>query len=482
MVRLKISHKIFITILMSISFVALVGFFAYRNLVQIRERLRFVEIADDLGNTILEVRRSEKNFFLYHDRESLLEINDYLQDIESVVTKMRAEIVPAVGAASFNSFRSGLTTYRRLTQQLIAQPQPPPELVNEIRQQGRALYNFTANVSARERERISVLIGSSRQILIYSLALFLVLGIVQGHFVARRIVVPLAELERTTKRISHGDFTPVEAPQRSDEIGSLMSAFNRMVTELKEGQDALLQSKKLAALGTLTSGVAHEINNPLSNISTSAQILAEEIEEGDLAFKRQLLANIAEQTNRARDIVRNLLEFSRKKQFQPEWVKVRDLIDSTLQLVRSQMPASIETEVVVREDVPPIEVDKRRLQQALLNIILNARDAMPFGGLLSIEATLTERGDKVQIDIADTGVGIAPEHLPKIFDPFFTSKQVGHGTGLGLSVSYGIIQQHQGTIVPWSKPGEGTSFRIILPLKAGLKANDEQQELSYLSG
>jgi two-component system NtrC family sensor kinase len=481
-VQLKISHKIIITILMSISFVALVGFFAYRNLVQVRERLRFVEIADDLGNTILEIRRSEKNFFLYHDRQSLLEINDYLQDIGTMVEKMRGEIIRAVGAASFRGFRDGLTAYRRLTEQLMARPEAPPELVNEIRQQGRKLYDFTADVSRRERERISVLIDSSRQILVYSLALFLALGLIQGHFVARRIVVPLAEIERTTQKISQGDFTYIRPVDRSDEIGSLMAAFNRMVKELQERQNALLQAKKLAALGTLTSGVAHEINNPLSNILTSAQILSEELEDGEIAYKRTLLKNIEGQSNKARDIVRNLLEFSRKREFKPEPVAVRELIESTLQLVRSHMRSDIELKTHVPEHIPVIEVDKRRVQQALLNVVLNAIDAMPHGGLLSIEAALTERGDKIQIDIADTGIGIPPEHLPKIFDPFFTSKEVGHGTGLGLSVSYGIIQQHQGTIVPWSRPGEGTSFRIILPIKAKLKASDGEGELPHLSG
>ncbi len=482
MVRLKISHKIIITILMAVSFVALVGWFAYRNLVQIKERLRFVEIADDLGNTILEIRRSEKNFFLYHDRQSLLEVNDYLQDIGSGVEKMHGEIVRAVGAVAFRDFRDGLKRYSLLTQQLMARPEPGPALVNQIRQQGRELYNFTSNVSLRERERVGVLIDSSRQILIYSLGLFLLLGLIQGHFVARRIVVPLAEIERTTKRISQGDFTPISTLDRSDEIGSLMAAFNRMVEELQEHQNQLLQAKKLTALGTLTSGVAHEINNPLSNILTSAQILSEELEEGEVAYKRQLLHNIEEQSHKVRDIVRNLLEFSRKRDFQPEPVGLRDLIESTFQLVRSQMPASIERQVHVPDGLPLIEVDKRRLQQAFLNIILNAIDAMPQGGTLRLEAALTERGDKVQIDISDTGRGISPEQLPKVFDPFFTTKDVGHGTGLGLSVTYGIIQLHGGTIVPWSRPGQGTSFRIILPIKAPLKVTDGQDKFSYLSG
>jgi len=107
---------------------------------------------------------------------------------------------------------------------------------------------------------------------------------------------------------------------------------------------------------------------------------------------------------------------------------------------------------------------------------------MPQGGVLTIEAGLTESGGKVQLDISDTGRGISPEHLPKIFDPFFTTKDVGHGTGLGLSVSYGIIQQHQGAIVPWSRPGEGTSFRIILPLEARPKETDGKDDFSYLGG
>jgi signal transduction histidine kinase len=255
-----------------------------------------------------------------------------------------------------------------------------------------------------------------------------------------------------------------------------------MVRELEEHQEQLLQARKLAALGTLTSGVAHEINNPLANILTSAQILSEELEDGGAAYKRKLLANIEEQTKRARDIVRNLLEFSRKRSFGLQKVKLADLIEATLMLVRGNAAKGIRFSVSAPESLPEVEVDKQRIQQALLNVVMNAVDSMPGGGNLAIEAGLAEEEGMVQITVSDTGTGILPEHLSKVFDPFFTTKEAGRGTGLGLSVSYGIIRQHHGRITVTSKPGEGTTFKILLPIEApsGLNGMETLQAIQSI--
>ena len=225
----------------------------------------------------------------------------------------------------------------------------------------------------------------------------------------------------------------------------------------------LVQTKKLASLGTLTSGVAHEINNPLNNISTSCQILIEELDSSDKDYLRKLLRNISVQADKARDLVRNLLEFSREKVFAVDRVRLRELVEDSLELVQSDLSSNVETSVQIADDIPDPMVDRSRLQQAFLNIILNAIHAMPDGGTLSVKAR-TEDGT-VFIDISDTGVGIPPENLNKIFDPFFTTKEVGQGTGLGLSVSYGIVKKHGGRLTVKSKEGKGTIFTIALPLE-----------------
>lgn len=221
----------------------------------------------------------------------------------------------------------------------------------------------------------------------------------------------------------------------------------------------------MAALGTLTSGVAHELNNPLSNISSSTQILMEELEENDLDFQRNLLVGIEGQVEKARDIVKSLLEFAREREFELTTVSLGDLVETTIKLIKGEIPAEVNIEV----DIPypiQLEADSRRLSQAVMNLILNGVQAMEgTGGLLVVRAYYSPAGRNVKIEVSDNGNGIPEENVAKIFDPFFSTKDVGRGTGLGLYVTYGIIQKHQGEISVSSRPDQGTTFTIILPLK-----------------
>jgi signal transduction histidine kinase len=221
----------------------------------------------------------------------------------------------------------------------------------------------------------------------------------------------------------------------------------------------------MASLGTLTSGVAHELNNPINNISTTIQILLEELEEGDTEYQRMQLEEVERQVERARDIVRALLEFSRETDFSIQQVFLQDLIENTLKLIRGEVPADVEVET----DLPPdiqIALDPRTIQQVLINLIINGIQAMPDGGRLQIRGFESPVDKGVCIQIQDMGIGISPDDLPKIFDPFFSTKEVGHGTGLGLSVSHGIVKKHGGRIDVQSVPGEGTTFTIFLPARS----------------
>jgi signal transduction histidine kinase len=257
------------------------------------------------------------------------------------------------------------------------------------------------------------------------------------------------------------------------EIRSLLTAFNRMTKELQMRQHQLVQSEKLAALGTLLSGVAHELNNPLSNISTSAQILGEEIEEDNVEFKKNLIGQIEIQSDKARDIVRTLLEFSRIKEFKKEKLFLKKLVEETILLIRGHAPSEVVIAVDIPEDLSII-VDKQRMQQVLLNLIKNGIDAVQGNGHIWISALGTGCGtglDEVEILIEDDGPGIDAEHVNRIFDPFFTTKDVGKGSGLGLFIVHDIIEWHGGSISVDSRPGLGTTFIIWLP--------GEQQEHGY---
>jgi hypothetical protein len=232
------------------------------------------------------------------------------------------------------------------------------------------------------------------------------------------------------------------------------------VTDRVKLEDQLQQSDKLSSIGLLAAGVAHEVNTPLAGISSYTQMLLGQFAEGDP--KQRVLQKIHAQTQRASDIVNNLLNFSRTSGADFAPLDVNRVLEDTLQLLEVQMRRS--ELVVVRtfaEDLPEAYGNAGKLQQVFMNLILNARDAMPSGGELAIE---TEAADHMLVvRVRDSGIGIAPENITKIYDPFYTTKGVGQGTGLGLAVSYGIVQEHSGRIFVESSPGQGTTFTIKLP-------------------
>ncbi|MEK7406230.1 MAG: ATP-binding protein [Acidobacteriota bacterium] len=233
------------------------------------------------------------------------------------------------------------------------------------------------------------------------------------------------------------------------------------VTERAELERRLVQADKLSSIGLLAAGVAHEVNTPLAVISTYAQMLARQISGDD--EKTRLLEKIARQTFRASEIVNSLLSFSRTSTTAFDELDLNRVIRETLVLVEHQMEKTgIRLQLDLEEQLPAVKGNAGKLQQVFLNLFLNARDAMEEGGVLTIRTR--HQGARAGVEIADTGRGIPPEHLPRIFDPFFTSKAGRKGTGLGLSVTYGIVREHGGDIEVESRPGEGTSFRLRFPL------------------
>jgi len=236
------------------------------------------------------------------------------------------------------------------------------------------------------------------------------------------------------------------------------------ITERVELEAQLSQADKLSSIGLLAAGVAHEVNTPLAVISSYAQMLSKQL-QGDQQ-KSGLLEKITRQTFRASEIVNNLLNFSRTSGTEFTSVDVNKIIHDTLALLEHQLKTSkIHVENSLSEQLPPISGNAGRLQQVFLNLFLNAKDAMTNGGTLRIA---TANGEYVSVVVSDTGSGIAQEHIHRIYDPFFTTKTAREGqprgTGLGLSVTYGIIQEHAGKIRVESRPGEGTTFYVDFPL------------------
>jgi signal transduction histidine kinase len=250
-----------------------------------------------------------------------------------------------------------------------------------------------------------------------------------------------------------------------NEIHHLVAAINRMVGELEKRREQLVQSRKIASIGTLTAGIAHEINNPINNISLILESLSEGENEMDDAERRRLYQEAMDQADRASEIVKNLLEFSRASHPRMEETRIDEVVDKTFRLVKNEMDLHhIRFVKEVKSDFHPIRLDKSGLQQVLLNLFMNGIQAMEKGGELKVVIRSTESGSEARIDVLDTGPGIAPEHLNQIFDPFFTTKKVGVGTGLGLSVSYNIIKKNGGRMEVDSRPGQGARFSIFLPI------------------
>lgn len=248
------------------------------------------------------------------------------------------------------------------------------------------------------------------------------------------------------------------------ENSRLYANLKLQMTELKQAQAQLIQSAKLAAIGELAANIAHEINNPLTSVLGFASYLAERLQPSDPT--REELNLILEEATRARDIVRDLLDFSRRREFTPEPTDINTVLEQTAAMVRRQgVVDSIDLKELYASGLPQVQVDASRMKQVFLNIINNALYAMPNGGTLTLRTSAADNA--VMVEIIDTGTGIAPEHLDRIFDPFFTTKPEVSGTGLGLSVSLGIVQAHGGSIEVKSGAGKGSTFIVKLPVKGG---------------
>ena len=334
----------------------------------------------------------------------------------------------------------------------------------------------------RERVAVSSMLHTSQVAAVGFLALMLLVMVLFGGFVIRAVVRPLDRFMEYVTRIGAGNYEPIRPARRyRDEFTRLAFAFNRMLGEVLTRQEQLVQSGKMAAVGTLTSGIAHELNNPLNNIGLTTEALLEDFEAYDDDDRRRMLGQIYTQVERASATVKNLLDFTRKDRSAFTTLDATDAVRSAVRLVSNEaMLGRVTWRLELDGALPPVRGNPHDLQQVFVNLFLNAIQAMPEGGEIGVE-TRPEDDGFVRIDVSDTGVGIEPEHLEEIFDPFFTTKEPGEGTGLGLSVSHSIVEKHGGRIAVESEPGKGTTFSVYLPTAERAPRDTEtSHELQYL--
>ncbi len=289
-----------------------------------------------------------------------------------------------------------------------------------------------------------------------------VLGILNANRIERDDPFGAVDLRSATifgSQIAQALFNSKLFKELEDKASRLEEAYAR----LEEAQKQLVQTEKLAAIGQLAAGVAHELNNPLTGILGFAQLLLQE--EGLTSQQREDLESIYKQSQRCRTIIQNLLQFSHRKDPRMEPIDLSPLIDDTLRLVQYDFKTSgVDIQVKIPKNLPKILADPNQLQQVFLNLLTNARQATDQKKGARIHVLVEAKEGALVVVFRDNGIGISPENVGKIFDPFFTTKPVGKGTGLGLSITYGIIQQHKGTIRAESELGQGTSFIITLPV------------------
>ena len=315
--------------------------------------------------------------------------------------------------------------------------------------------------------------------LVASVAL-LVLMSVLAALTARRFTGPLVRMARATEKIATGDFRVFVPVKRGDEIGDLARSLNSMSSELlrrdrrlHEAQEALVASEKMAAFGQLSAGIAHEVKNPLAGILGFCELATRKVKPEDPISR--YLSMIEKETRRCNDIIQNLLKFARREKMEMAPIDINAVVADTFKLVNHQLGLkSIHVDVELFPKLPRVNGNANQLQQVLLNLGINAGDAMPNGGSLKMTTQPVMGPDgrvDVEIRVTDSGTGIPPEVKAKIFDPFFTTKEPGKGTGLGLSVSYGIVRDHGASINVESEVGNGTTFVLVFP---GLEEDEAQ--------
>jgi two-component system NtrC family sensor kinase len=461
------------------------------NMYSVENRMRWLEIVNEYVVEIDQTRRFEKNYFLYGTNlndamENAFQANDLLGRNSEEISKLLGEEGQAVILQDIKEYEGLLQRLEKLEQKGTRDAEyqrVKHEIEPQLRKYGHQLLSYGQDLMRREKKSLTDAIARSRYITIYALIILLIFLGSYAFFLASRLLRSIKRFSTYAQRIASGDYTPI-MPARSyrDEFTELALALNRMIQDLENREAVLIQSHKMRAVGTLTAGVAHELNNPLNNITMTADMLLEDYDTLSDAERKEMIGDVVKEAGRCKKIISNLLDFARESGSQLEPLDLVHLLKETINLASNQIKLSgIKIEFQTADNLPRVHGDSQQLEQVFLNLILNSIDASPKGSKIQVIIVPADDPHYLAVKIIDFGSGIPQHILSSIFDPFFTTKGKGKGTGLGLSVSQGIVAKHGGRIRVSSQEGAGSSFTVTLPVttipaEIGARADLHQEQ------
>lgn len=520
---MSLKKKIVLSFFISAFIIAVLAAFEYFSFVEIKKEIRYLEITDTISRKSLQLRRHEKNYFLYSPQKKAEEsaaVHAYLAELNDTLVKN-----PGIDRSDRISLRNRINEYERrfasievevtrLTDILefvktkygrneikyislveatfIERPAQAADFLEKVfflprghvlltglrvldadilalRKTGEEILVISKDLDKIAREKAETVIRVSQVAILIIFPIFFIVGIGMLFFISSNVVRRLMLLINVMERTGQGSYPHLSIPSAQgnshDEVGLLIDRFNTMedqlaerAAEIERKNKELMQTKKLAAIGTLAAGVAHELNNPLNNIYLSAQVLSKKSGEGCRPEVQDAVTDILGQTVRVKRIVGDLLEFARGREPRRQKVYLNDLIRG----VYKKLTADTRTVRFSLTSDPPdaeLSADPEQIEQVFINLFTNAVEAMPNGGELTVQVRAVD--DAVSVSVTDSGKGIPRDSQDKVFEPFFTTKD--KGTGLGLAIVFNIVRKHYGEVNVASDEGKGTTFTITLP-------------------
>jgi two-component system, NtrC family, sensor kinase len=520
---MSLKKKIVLSFFISAFIIAVLAAFEYFSFVEIKKEIRYLEITDTISRKSLQLRRHEKNFFLYSPQkmnEESAAVHAYLAELNETLAKnpgidrseqlslrdrineygLRFASIDVEAKRLSNIFEKAKASYGKngkkyfslVEATFLERPVQSAEFLERVfslphghvlltglraldadilalRKTGEEILVISKDLDKIAREKAETVIRVSQMAILILFPIFFIVGIGMLFFISTNVVKRLMLLINVMERTGRGSYPHLSVPpsrgNAADEVGVLIEKFNTMEDELSRREmelerknKELIQTRKLAALGTLAAGVAHELNNPLNNIHLSAQVLAKQAGTSGFPELHEAVSDILGQTVRVKRIVGDLLEFARGREPSLQGINLAELIDHVykkLTVDTSRAHFSLDAE----PPAPILMADPELMEQVFINLFTNAVEAMPNGGTLVVK--IRNEGEAMTIRVMDSGKGMPKSHQEKVFEPFFTTKDTG--TGLGLAIVFNIVRKHYGAITMESDEGKGTTFTITLP-------------------